>query len=192
MNIISPQKGSGQLKAYILCIFKGLDIIQVIADTNEEIDVFEKSYDLKAGILVNSENFDRLTVKEAMQAIIQLAEERNFGKKETQFKLRDAGYSRQRYWGEPFPIIYNNGIPTVDNNLPVKLPDVETYTPSGSGESPLANNSQWVNTPNGNRETDTMPGYAGRALVPLKAVSPKPVLHVAVRAKWFDSRAFSL
>lgn len=151
----------------------GLDIIQVIADTNEEIDVFEKSYDLKAGILVNSENFDRLTVKEAMQAIIQLAEERNFGKKETQFKLRDAGYSRQRYWGEPFPIIYNNGIPTVDNNLPVKLPDIKIYTPSGSGESPLANNSQWVNTPNGNRETDTMPGYAGSSWYFLRFMDPK-------------------
>jgi leucyl-tRNA synthetase len=114
-----------------------------------------------------------LNVKEAMQAIIQLAEERNFGKKEIQFKLRDAGYSRQRYWGEPFPIIYKNDIPTVDKNIPVELPDVESYTPSGTGESPLANNSNWVNANNGQRETDTMPGYAGSSWYFLRFMDPK-------------------
>jgi leucyl-tRNA synthetase len=108
-----------------------------------------------------------------MQAIIQLAEERNFGKKEIQFKLRDAGYSRQRYWGEPFPIIYKDGIPTVDHNLPIELPDVDSYTPSGTGESPLAHNSKWVNTTSGKRETDTMPGYAGSSWYFLRFMDPK-------------------
>lgn len=151
----------------------GLDIIQVIADPKEDINVLEKSYDLKDGVLMNSENFDRLNVKEGMQAIIQLAEERNFGKKEIQFKLRDAGYSRQRYWGEPFPIIYKDGIPTVDHDLPVELPDVDSYTPSGTGESPLAHNTKWVNTTSGKRETDTMPGYAGSSWYFLRFMDPK-------------------
>ena len=151
----------------------GLDIIQVIADPKEDINVLEKSYDLKDGVLMNSENFDRLNVKEGMQAIIQLAEERNFGKKEIQFKLRDAGYSRQRYWGEPFPIIYKDGIPTVDHDLPLELPDVDSYTPSGTGESPLAHNTKWVNTSSGKRETDTMPGYAGSSWYFLRFMDPK-------------------
>ena len=151
----------------------GLDIIQVIADPKEDINVLEKSYDLKDGVLMNSENFDRLNVKEGIQAIIQLAEERNFGKKEIQFKLRDAGYSRQRYWGEPFPIIYKDGIPTVDHNLPIELPDVDSYTPSGTGESPLAHNTKWVNTTSGKRETDTMPGYAGSSWYFLRFMDPK-------------------
>lgn len=151
----------------------GLDIIQVIADPKEDINVLEKSYDLKDGVLMNSENFDRLNVKEGMQAIIQLAEERNFGKKEIQFKLRDAGYSRQRYWGEPFPIIYKDGIPTVDHDLPLELPDVDSYTPSGTGESPLAHNTKWVNTTSGKRETDTMPGYAGSSWYFLRFMDPK-------------------
>ncbi len=151
----------------------GLDIIQVIADPKEDINVLEKSYDLKDGVLMNSENFDRLNVKEGMQAIIQLAEERNFGKKEIQFKLRDAGYSRQRYWGEPFPIIYKDGIPTIDHDLPLELPDVDSYTPSGTGESPLAHNTKWVNTSSGKRETDTMPGYAGSSWYFLRFMDPK-------------------
>lgn len=151
----------------------GLDIIQVISDPKEDINVLENSYDLKDGVLMNSENFDRLNVKEGMQAIIQLAEERNFGKKEIQFKLRDAGYSRQRYWGEPFPIIYKDGIPTVDYDLPLELPDVDSYTPSGTGESPLAHNTKWVNTTSGKRETDTMPGYAGSSWYFLRFMDPK-------------------
>ena len=142
----------------------GLDIVQVIS-SKEEIDTQEQSYDAKHGKLMNSENFDRLTVKEAMAAIIQLAEERGFGTRKINYKLRDAGYSRQRYWGEPFPIIHQDGVPTVIRELPVELPPVDSYEAKGTGESPLANNEEWVNTPTGRRETDTMPGYAGSSLV---------------------------
>ncbi|MEY2924059.1 MAG: hypothetical protein RLZZ337_599 [Bacteroidota bacterium] len=149
----------------------GLDIIQVIS-ADEEIDVQEKSYDAKEGRLMNSENFDRLTVKEGIQAIIQLAEERGFGEKKVNYKLRDAGYSRQRYWGEPFPIIYKEGVPTVDYDLPVSLPEVKSYKPTGTGESPLASNMEWVNTSNGQRETDTMPGYAGSSWYFLRYMDP--------------------
>lgn len=138
----------------------GIDIIQVIG-SKEEINIQEKSYDAKYGKLMNSENFDRLSVKEGAAAIIQLAEERGFGTRKINFKLRDAGYSRQRYWGEPFPIIHQDGVPTVFSELPVELPPVDSYEAKGTGESPLANNEEWVNTPTGRRETDTMPGYAG-------------------------------
>ena len=150
----------------------GLDIVQVIS-SKEEIDTQEQSYDAKHGKLMNSENFDRLTVKEAMAAIIQLAEERGFGTRKINYKLRDAGYSRQRYWGEPFPIIHQDGVPTVIRELPVELPPVDSYEAKGTGESPLANNEEWVNTPTGRRETDTMPGYAGSSWYFLRYMDPK-------------------
>ncbi|MGB1039151.1 MAG: class I tRNA ligase family protein, partial [Bacteroidia bacterium] len=149
----------------------GLDIIQVIA-SKEEIDIKEKSYDAKYGKLMNSENFDRLSVKEGISAIIQLAEERGFGTRKVNYKLRDAGYSRQRYWGEPFPIIHNDGVPTVVTELPVELPEVDSYEAKGSAESPLANNAEWVNTSKGRRETDTMPGYAGSSWYFLRYMDP--------------------
>lgn len=149
----------------------GLEIIQVIS-SKQEIDIQEESYDAKHGKLMNSENFDRLSVKEASSAIIQLAEERGFGTRKTNYKLRDAGYSRQRYWGEPFPIIHKGGIPTVDYDLPLTLPKVDSYEPTGTGESPLASNSEWINTPEGRRETDTMPGYAGSSWYFLRYMDP--------------------
>jgi len=152
----------------------GLEIVQVVREETkqDDFDIQEKSYDAKEGRLMNSENFDRLTVKEAMQAIIQLAEERGFGEKKINYKLRDAGYSRQRYWGEPFPIIYKDGVPTVDTDLPVTLPEVKSYKPTGTGESPLASNTEWVNTATGRRETDTMPGYAGSSWYFLRYMDP--------------------
>ena len=149
----------------------GIDIIQVIG-SKEEINIQAESYDAKSGKLMNSENFDRLSVKEGAAAIIQLAEERGFGTRKVNFKLRDAGYSRQRYWGEPFPIIHQDGVPTVISELPVKLPPVDSYEAKGTGESPLANNEEWVNTPTGRRETDTMPGYAGSSWYFLRYMDP--------------------
>ncbi|MFT4599711.1 MAG: leucyl-tRNA synthetase, partial [Arenicella sp.] len=149
----------------------GIDIIQVIG-SKEEINIQAESYDAKSGKLMNSENFDRLSVKEGAAAIIQLAEERGFGTRKVNFKLRDAGYSRQRYWGEPFPIIHQNGVPRVISELPVKLPPVDSYEAKGTGESPLANNEEWVNTPTGRRETDTMPGYAGSSWYFLRYMDP--------------------
>lgn len=150
----------------------GLDIVQVISDDGDTIDIQEKSYTIKKGILIHSENFDRLSVKDATRAIIQLMEERNLGKREIQYKIRDAGFSRQRYWGEPFPIIYKNEIPTIDKELPVELPNVDSYVPLGNGESPLSNNTKWVNTTHGRRETDTMPGYAGSSWYFLRFMDP--------------------
>lgn len=151
-----------------------LEIKQVIQPNDcQMIDVQKGCYVAKEGILMNSENFDRLTVKQGAAAIIQLLEERGIGTRKINYKLRDAGYSRQRYWGEPFPIIYDhNGVPQVDENLPVNLPNVNSYQPAGDGRSPLANNLDWVQTSKGNRETDTMPGYAGSSWYFLRYMDP--------------------
>ena len=89
------------------------------------------------------------------------------------YKLREAGFGRQRYWGEPFPITYDSqGIPQLENQLPVELPQVESYKPSGNGESPLSAVSDWVNTAQGKRETDTMPGWAGSSWYFLRYTDP--------------------
>jgi leucyl-tRNA synthetase len=151
-----------------------LEIKQVIQPYDcQMIDVQKGCYVAKEGILMNSENFDRLTVKQGAAAIIQLLEERGIGTRKINYKLRDAGYSRQRYWGEPFPIIYDhNGVPQVDENLPVNLPNVNSYQPAGDGRSPLANNLNWVQTSKGNRETDTMPGYAGSSWYFMRYMDP--------------------
>ncbi len=148
-----------------------LDILQVI-DHEEAIDIQEQSFDSKTGRLINSDFINGLQVPNAIKAVIQLAEEKGFGLGKTNFKLRDAGFSRQRYWGEPFPIIYKDGIPSLVEELPVELPEVESYKPTGTGESPLASVSEWVNTSEGKRETDTMPGWAGSSWYFLRYMDP--------------------
>jgi leucyl-tRNA synthetase len=96
------------------------------------------------------------------------------GKRKVNFKMRDAGFSRQRYWGEPFPIIWENGIakPLQEIELPLQLPHVAKYGPGPEGEGPLANITEWINTPQGKRETSTMPGYAGSSWYFLRYMDP--------------------
>lgn len=129
------------------------------------------------GILVNSGEFDHLTSSEAMIKITQ-----KFGTKKTTYKIRDWVFSRQRYWGEPIPIIHCDKcgiVPVPYKDLPVKLPEVKNYEPTGTGESPLAAISKWVNTrcPNCNgkakRETNTMPQWAGSSWYWLRYMDPK-------------------
>jgi leucyl-tRNA synthetase len=157
-----------------------LEIKQVIQGNDDNVDVQQECYSTKDGILMNSANFDRLTVQQGASAIIQLLEDREIGTRKINYKLRDAGYSRQRYWGEPFPIIYDNdGIPKIIQDLPVILPNVKSYSPSGDGRSPLANNAEWVNTPEGQRETDTMPGYAGSSWYFLRYLDPNNEMEFA-------------
>ncbi len=149
-----------------------LDIVQVI-DHGQEHNVQESSFDSKEGRLINSDFINGLAVNQAIKAVIQLAEEKGFGQGSTQYKLRDAGFSRQRYWGEPFPITHKNGVARLEDELPVTLPDVESYEPTGTGESPLAAVEDWVNTPRGRRETDTMPGWAGSSWYFLRYMDPQ-------------------
>ena len=109
-------------------------------------------------------NLNDLKVNEAIKVVIDWLEKEDLGKKKTQYKLRDWLFSRQRYWGEPMPIIHNNdGTITAlnDFDLPLTLPEVEKYEPSGNGESPLSVIPDWVDVNGGKRETNTMPQWAG-------------------------------
>ncbi|MFN3454132.1 MAG: leucine--tRNA ligase [Pseudobdellovibrio sp.] len=128
------------------------------------------------GSLCNSDFLNGLTKSDAIQKMNQYLESKNLGKKQIQYKLRDWLFSRQRYWGEPFPIYHDtNGEtkPIPVNELPVMLPEVANYEPSDSGEAPLANNKDWVNYKGkGRRETDTMPGAAGSSWYFLRYADP--------------------
>jgi len=151
-----------------------LSIVPVIKPANTELELpLTESFSAKEGICFNSGFLDGLTVKEAIQAAINKVEKAGWGQAKVNYKLREAGFGRQRYWGEPFPIKYDSeGIPQLENQLPVELPQVESYKPSGNGESPLSAVTDWVNTPQGTRETDTMPGWAGSSWYFLRYTDP--------------------
>ncbi len=142
-----------------------------------------EAYSAKEGKLDNSGFLTGIEIKKASEIAIRAVVDADAGKPKVNYKLRDAGFSRQRYWGEPFPIIYVNDIPyAVDEKaleasddlreLPVELPAVKTYMPSLTGEGPLANIAEWVNTAAGRRETSTMPGYAGSSWYFLRYMDP--------------------
>lgn len=137
-----------------------------------EADVSQKAYEEKTGMLCNSEFLDNLSIKEAAELTINRLEAENIGKGKTNYRLRDANFGRQRYWGEPIPIIFEDNNPTPDDNLPVILPQVESYQPAGGTKSPLASATQWLNTPKGVRETDTMPGWAGSSWYYYRYIDP--------------------
>ncbi len=139
----------------------GLEIIEIIDKSMHPGATIED----KKGKMINSDFLNGLEVTDAIEAILQKIEEMGIGKRQVNFRLRDAIYSRQRYWGEPFPIVYDeNGIAHAlpEEELPLELPDSEDFKPASGNESPLARVKDWVNLPNGwKRETDTMPGFAG-------------------------------
>ena len=130
----------------------------------------------KVGTMINSSIINGLEVKEAIPAIIRHLEEKGIGHEKINFKLRDANFSRQRYWGEPIPILYDqNGIPSCVplDELPVRLPDTEDFRPANDGRSPLAKLTDWVRyDENHTRETDTMPAVAGSSWYYLRYMDP--------------------
>ena len=150
-----------------------LPIIQVIKPAHEtmECDIDKEAFtDVETGILINSGFLNDLPVVEAKKKVIAFLEDHHIGKKQVNYKLRDWVFSRQRYWGEPIPMIYCEKcgwVPIPEEELPLKLPEVEDYEPSENGESPLARHAEWVNTTcphcggTAKRETDTMPQWAG-------------------------------
>ena len=155
-----------------------LPIVEVVKGGNVEEEAYTDTED---GILVNSELINGLRVEEAKKKIIQWLEERGLGRKTVNYKLRDWVFSRQRYWGEPIPMIYCEEcgwVPVPEEELPVKLPEVENYEPTDNGESPLANITEWVevNCPKcgrkARRETDTMPQWAGSSWYYLRYIDP--------------------
>jgi leucyl-tRNA synthetase len=128
----------------------------------------------KEAVLLNSGFLDGMLMKDAIGVAIHKIEELKIGRRKVNYKMRDAGFSRQRYWGEPFPIVWSDGVavPLAEKELPLELPFVEKYGPGKNGEGPLSNLIDWVNTPNGKRETSTMPGYAGSSWYFLRYVDP--------------------
>ena len=132
------------------------------------------------GILVNSGEFSGLTSDEAIAKMQNWLAERNFGGKKVNYKIQDWVFSRQRYWGEPFPIIFSEGktIALQESDLPLLLPDVDHYEPTGTEEGPLAEVAEWVNTTTtdgkpARRETNTMPGWAGSSWYRLRYMDPR-------------------
>ncbi len=151
------------------------EVVEPLHPSSGENSKGQVSYDEKSGTCINSDFLNGLEVYDAINRCIEELEKTGKGKGKVNFKLRDAGYSRQRYWGEPFPIVYKDGIPELlpFEDLPVTLPDVQSYQPTGTGEGPLAALTEWKNLPDGRmRETDTMPGYAGSSWYLFRYMDP--------------------
>ncbi len=147
-----------------------LPIIQVVSGG----DITETSYDAKEGTLMNSGFLNGMDVKEAINAAIRKMEEKELGKGTVNYRLRDAIFSRQRYWGEPFPVYYRNGMPYMlpDEDLPLLLPEIDSYQPAKTGEPPLARAKNWVSKEGYPLETNTMPGFAGSSGYYLRYMDP--------------------
>ena len=158
----------------------GCEIVEVVSGGE---DVQKAAFTAKdeTGILVNSEFLNGLTVKDAIPVITKWLEEKGIGKAKVNYKLRDWVFSRQRYWGEPIPMVWCDKcgwVPLPEDQLPLLLPDVESYEPTDDGESPLSKMTDWVNTtcPHcggpAKRETDTMPQWAGSSWYFLRYMDP--------------------
>ncbi len=160
-----------------------LPLIQVVAKDGEEVDINEAAFtDVATGVLINSGFLNGLQVKDAKEKMIEFLEEKGIGKAKVNYKLRDWVFSRQRYWGEPIPIIHCDKcgyVPLDESELPLMLPEVESYMPTDNGESPLAAMTDWVNVKcpccggPAKRETDTMPQWAGSSWYFLRYTDPK-------------------
>ena len=156
----------------------GLPIIEVVAGGDVQNEAFT---DVATGTLCNSDFLNGLEVKDAKAAITKWLEEKGIGHKKVNFKLRDWVFSRQRYWGEPIPIVkcpHCGYVPLDESELPLRLPEVDSYMPTDTGESPLAAMRDWVETTcpkcggKAERETDTMPQWAGSSWYFLRYIDP--------------------
>ena len=176
----------GDQRDYDFAKHFNIEIKNIFAD----VDISEGAYAEKSGTIANSDFLSGLEVKEAMAKAIAAIEEKGFGKAKVNYRLRDAVFSRQRYWGEPFPVYYQNGIPKMieDEFLPINLPEVDKYLPTEDGEPPLGNANTWswcINKKilkdnekqNGTctwpMELNTMPGWAGSSWYFLRYMDPK-------------------
>ena len=164
-----------------------LPIIEVVAGGDIEKEAFT---DCNTGVMVNSGFLNGLSVEEAKKTIIEWLEKEGKGTPKVNFKLRDWVFSRQRYWGEPIPMVYCEKcgwVPLPESELPLKLPQVEHYEPTDNGESPLAAIEDWVNTTcpccgsKAKRETDTMPQWAGSSWYFLRYCDPDNVSALAAK-----------
>ena len=159
-----------------------LPIIQVIAKDGKEIEDMQEAYTDAVGTMINSGEWNGMESSVLKKEAPAMIEAKGFGKKTTNYKLRDWVFSRQRYWGEPIPIVHCDccgAVPVPEEELPLLLPEVESYQPTGTGESPLADIEEWVNTTcpkcgkPAKRETNTMPQWAGSSWYFLRYVDSK-------------------
>lgn len=154
-----------------------LPIIQVVSQKGEEPTdpaTWEDSYDSKDGISINSGFLTGLETKDAIKAAIHKIKEMGIGEGSINYRLRDAIFSRQRYWGEPFPVYYKDGMPHTlnEDQLPLELPEVDKYLPTESGEPPLARATNWKTEEGYPLETNTMPGFAGSSAYYYRYMDP--------------------
>jgi leucyl-tRNA synthetase len=152
----------------------GIEIINIF----EGIDISEEAYAEKTGVIANSDFLSGLPIKKAMKLAIHKIEEAGIGSGKVLYRLRDAIFSRQRYWGEPFPVYFENDLPKLveDDKLPIRLPEVDKYLPTEEGEPPLARASKeaWKEQFQGDRmDYNTMPGWAGSSWYFLRYMDPK-------------------
>ena len=144
----------------------------------EGADVSEESFDAKEGRMINSDgpelNLNGMEVKDAIAATKRFIEEKGIGKVKTNYRLRDAIFSRQRYWGEPFPVYYKDGIPYMfdESQLPLQLPEIDKYLPTETGEPPLGRAKNWQTADGYPLELNTMPGFAGSSAYYLRYMDP--------------------
>ncbi|MBU5428496.1 leucine--tRNA ligase [Kineothrix sp. MSJ-39] len=159
-----------------------IPIIQVIAKDGKEIENMTEAYTEAAGTMINSGEWNGMESSVLKKEAPAMIEKMGFGRKTTNYKLRDWVFSRQRYWGEPIPIVHCpkcGAVPVPEDQLPLLLPDVDSYQPTGTGESPLADITDWVNTTcpccgaPAKRETNTMPQWAGSSWYFLRYVDNK-------------------
>lgn len=184
-NYVLSDKGTGAVMSvpahdqrdYDFAVKYGVEIIPVVEGGN----IFESAY-TGDGVHINSEFLNGLNNEEAFKKIIEVLEEKGYGKSKTDYKLEDWVFSRQRFWGEPVPLVYckeHGWTPVPEKDLPITLPDVANYEPTDNGESPLAKIEDWVNTTcpicgePAKRETDTMPGWAGSSWYWIRFMDPK-------------------
>ncbi len=154
-----------------------LPIVQVVLPEGEEESntyTWKESKDAKNGKIINSGFLNGLDVKDAITSAIKYIEEHNLGYGTTNYRLRDAIFSRQRYWGEPFPVYYKDGIPYTlsEEDLPLMLPEIDKFLPTETGEPPLARANNWHTAEGYPYETNTMPGFAGSNAYSLRYMSP--------------------
>jgi len=163
---------------YLFAKHFNLTITEVVSGGN----ISEESYDAKDGILINSGFINGMNVENANNAVIDKVEQMGIGNRKVNYRLRDAIFSRQRYWGEPFPVYYIDDMPYMfdESELPLELPEVDSYLPTSTGEPPLANAKEWKTKEGYPVETSTMPGFAGSSAYYLRYMDP-----------WNDSEYFS-
>jgi len=162
----------GDQRDYDFAKHFGIEIINIFEDK----DISEAAYTEKDAVIANSDFLNGLPAKKAIKLAIHEIETRGIGKGKTQYRLRDAIFSRQRYWGEPFPVYYENDIPKLvdDANLPIILPEIDKYLPTEEGEPPLAraDKSAWNFSQGDRMEYNTMPGWAGSSWYFLRYMDP--------------------